>query len=69
MNLKTLPPTDQSLAYHVKRAHLQALIWKAADQQSPPVVDINQFGWEMKDGTPHPIASNAPPQLLLGSWK
>ena len=65
MNIKTLPPTDQSLAYHVKRAHLQALIWKAADQQSPPVVDINQFGWEMKDGTPHPIASNAPPS---SSW-
>ena len=38
--LKKLPPTDANLQLHVLRAHLQMLLWKAADQRDPPVAPI-----------------------------
>ena len=38
--VKKLPPTDANLAYHILRAHYQVMLWKAADQQTPPAVDI-----------------------------
>ncbi len=34
--LKSLPPTVEAFRENVKRAHLQACIWKAALQQDPP---------------------------------
>lgn len=46
-SLKTLPPTDSNLALHIKRAHLQMLLWKAADKPDPPVVEITNYGWEV----------------------
>ena len=38
--VKTLPPIDANLSYHILRAHYQVVLWKAADQQTPPAVDI-----------------------------
>ena len=35
-SLKSLPQTDDSLALHLKRAHIQAMLWKAADRNKPP---------------------------------
>ena len=35
---------------HGRRAHLQVLLWKAADQPDPPAVDITLFGWDKKMG-------------------
>ena len=35
MRIMSLPPTDLNLFLHVKRAHLQMLLWKAADQLVP----------------------------------
>ena len=32
MRIMSLPPTDLNIFLHVKRAHLQMLLWKAADQ-------------------------------------
>ena len=40
-----LPPTDANLSYHILRAHYQVMLWKAADQQTPPAVDITAYGW------------------------
>ena len=42
-------PTDESLELHLKRAYLQAMIWKAADQHDLPDINICDFGWEMVD--------------------
>ena len=44
--LKKLPPTDANLQLHVLRAHLQVLLWKAADQSDPPegARGITDFG-------------------------
>ena len=35
-NVKALPPKSPNMFLHVLRAHLQTMLWKAADQQSPP---------------------------------
>ena len=48
--LKTLPPTERNMHLHGRRAHLQVLLWKAADQADPPAVDITLFGWDKKMG-------------------
>ena len=55
--LKKLPPTDSNLQLHVRRAHLQMMPWKAADQRHPPVNsrDIRRFGWDVKE-----CVANAP---------
>ena len=53
-NIRSLPPTDESLDLHLKRAHLQAMIWKAG----PPDINICDFGWEMVDNVPSPIRGN-----------
>ena len=60
--LKKLPPTDNNLQLHVLRAHLQIMLWKAADQRHPPVdVDVKE------GGVVTPSVSNAPvaPQGFL----
>ena len=65
--LKSLPPTDDSLALHLKRAHIQAMLWKAADRDQPPNVCLCDFGWEMSAGTPSPVRASKPvglPELM-----
>ena len=59
--LNMLPPTDENLVHHLKRAHLQCMIWKAADQDNPPKVDQQQFGWEIKDDLLRPSIDGCPP--------
>ncbi|KAG1674268.1 hypothetical protein GQR58_015168 [Nymphon striatum] len=67
--LKKLPPTDENLQLHVLRAHLQMLLWKAADQRDPPIEarNIANFGWNIEGSTITPVVSTAPvaPQALL----
>ncbi|KAJ8317813.1 hypothetical protein KUTeg_004633 [Tegillarca granosa] len=43
--LCSLPPTSESFHENVKRAHLQACIWKHALDAEPPSMDPDQFGW------------------------
>ncbi len=65
--IKTLAPTDAALNEYVKRAHLQTMIWKAADQTEPPNVNIGQYGWVVTNGIPVPctgVSDVAPPQLM-----
>ena len=47
--IKALPPTSHNFALHMKRAHLQILMWKAANKRPPPTAaaDISKFGWEV----------------------
>ena len=68
--LKKLPPTDNNRQLHVLRAHLQMMLWKAADQRHPPVDarDIRRFGWDVKEGgvfTPSVSYAPVAPQGLL----
>ena len=43
------PPTDAKLALYVQRAHLQMLLWKAADESDHPDVQLTDYGWEVKE--------------------
>ena len=56
----------------MKRDHLQVMLWKAADRQGPPILDITNFGWDMKSGLPSPSDDTGPaaPDGLIsgGSW-
>ena len=67
--LKKLPPIDANLQLHVLRAHLQMLLWKAADQRDPPeeARNIANFGWNIEGSAITPAVSTAPvaPQALL----
>ena len=65
--VKTLPPTDEALEAHILRAHLQVMIWKSADRNHPPAVDINKFGWTIVDGLPEPVVGvdEVAPAFLL----
>jgi len=68
--VKTLPPTDANLSYHILRAHYQVILLKAADQQTPPAVDIAAYGWELVSSAgcvPTPRIARvpaAPPALM-----
>ena len=64
-----LPPTSANILQHALRAHLQVMLWKAADQQAPPTesTNITHFGWEFQDGVPIPVVAAgdpAPPELV-----
>ena len=67
--LKKRPPTDANLQLHVLRAHLQMLLWKAADQHDPPeeAQNIANFGWSIEGSAITTAVSTAPvaPQALL----
>ena len=57
---KSLPPTDKNLLLHMLRAHHQTILWKATDKQVAPAIIITDFGWEMLNSIPSPIASGPP---------
>ncbi len=44
-NLPSLPPTSEAFGLHVRRAHHQACIWRAALDSDPPVLDAAVYGW------------------------
>ena len=41
-----LPPTDTNLYLHVRHAHMQMLLWNAADRQCSSNVSIAEYGWK-----------------------
>ena len=61
--LKSLPPKDDSLALHLKRAHIQAMLRKAADRNQSAIVCLCHYGREMSAGTPSPLRASK----LVGS--
>ena len=44
--LESLPPTEEAFEENVKRAHLQASIWRNALRENPPSINVLDFGWE-----------------------
>ena len=67
MCIMALPPTDINLLYHMQRAHLAMILWKAAKLKKPPHIDITKHGWTLKNGIPIPtysVSTPAPPELL-----
>ena len=57
-------PSDSNLTLHVQRAHLQMLLWKAADKSDPPDVQLTDHGWNVKEhGQVMPVISREPSAL------
>eukprot|EP00745_Piridium_sociabile_P031048 TRINITY_DN51469_c0_g2_i2.p1 TRINITY_DN51469_c0_g2~~TRINITY_DN51469_c0_g2_i2.p1 ORF type:complete len:652 (+),score=127.59 TRINITY_DN51469_c0_g2_i2:129-2084(+) len=44
--LETLPPTTEAFSLHIRRAHYQAAVWRAAANPDVPDMDPSQYGWE-----------------------
>ena len=65
INIKTLPATDSALHEHIKRAHLQTMLLKAADQTHPLWFSLKDCSWHVEAaGVPKPspgINAVAPP--------
>ena len=61
--VSSLSPTSANLKQHALRAYLQVMLWKAANQQVPPVEtsDITNFGWKLEDGLPVPVIDEGIP--------
>jgi len=51
--LKKLPPTEDNLYLHGRRAHLQVMLWKSVNKDCAPddTRDITRYGWVVKDCT------------------
>lgn len=49
--LCSLPPTSESFTENVKRAHLQASVWKHATETDPPEMDPVNYGWKKNEAT------------------
>jgi len=47
--LKCLPPTREAFVEHVRRAHYQTAVWKAALSTDPPKLDPLEHGWSMDE--------------------
>ena len=65
--LKSLPQTDDCLALHLKRDHIQAMLWKAPDRNQPPNVCLGDYGWDIYAGTPSPVRASKhvePPGIM-----
>ena len=65
--LCSLPPTSESFVENVKRAHLQACVWKQATELDPPELNPVDFGWSIKSLNPVMLPKNiklAPPEVL-----
>ncbi len=65
--IKTLPPTEKAAMERVKRARLQFLTWRCADQINPPAVDVTKYGWSMQEQclVPNHGVKEIAPQTLL----
>ena len=69
--LCSLPPTSEAFAENVKRAHLQACVWKRATESDPPDMNPVDFGWKKNEDTKSLIpimlpkdVELAPPEVL-----
>ena len=49
--LESLPPTNEAFEMNVRRAHLQAWIWKNPTVDIPQIEDYQKFGWRAIEAT------------------
>ena len=49
--LKSIPPTMEVLTENIKRAHLQAAIWRSSENVDPPSMDPCNYGWYRDEET------------------
>jgi hypothetical protein len=47
---ESLPPTSDSLSFHIKRAHYQTSVWRQAHLQYPRLAPPDSLGWKYEEG-------------------
>ena len=69
LKLRVLPPTTEAYEQHVRRAHLQAAIWRSALEADPPVLNPAYYGWSISTHTsklePVALPANVLPESVL----
>ena len=63
--LKSIPPTSEAFRENVKRAHIQAAIWKSCLQPDPPPFDATQYGWIHDEASKKLIPLTLPSDVQL----
>lgn len=58
--LKHLPPTYDTLSEHIKRTHLQAIIWKESNFAQPSQPLPTQLGWTLDNNRLIPVLATKP---------
>lgn len=58
--LKLLPPTEDALLQHVRRAALATLTAKTSHIPNPTAVAVSEYGWSLVDNKPVPVMSTQP---------
>ena len=62
--LASLQPTSEAFALHVKRAHHQACIWRAALESDPPAINPTDYGWKADKSTKTLLPIALPAQTM-----
>ena len=57
-NLDSLPPTNDALRLHIRRANFQCMIWKKAKEPRPSLSSPEGNGWFYKEGVLKPKLMN-----------
>ena len=61
VNLDLLPPTSDAVKQHIKRAHLQSMIWLNALQAEPQIPAAVDYGWKIEENCLGPVLLTLPP--------
>ena len=61
MSIESLPPTRDSLYFHIQRSHYQALVWRQAHLQHPVLPPPETMGWKLEGTSLIPRLSSLPP--------
>ena len=60
-SLDSLPPTQNALFFHIRRAHFQTFIWKKALEPCPVLPSPEDNGWNTNDGILKPTLMTEEP--------
>ena len=60
LKVMALPPTQANLCLHILRAHHAVILVKGANQQEPPKLNLESFGWDIRNGIPVPETAKRP---------
>ena len=64
-SLDSLPPTQNALFLHIRRAHFQTFIWKKALEPCPVLPSSEDNGWNTNDGILKPTLLTEEPAFCI----
>lgn len=61
LRAELFPPTRDALRHHIKRVHLQTMVWLEAIKAKPSFPPASTMGWELRSGQMSPALSSLAP--------